>query len=491
VNGAVRMILALVAVVVLAWSSAKWTGARPAPETPALDAVGRVVEAPAPGLLGAGGAVGLLLLGSWMLGRLVKPLGLPMVTGYLIFGVLVGPAVLGLVTKQEIGYLTLINDLAVSLIALTAGGEIRISFLKKAWKRIVTVAAVEMVTVFVGVFALMLLVLPAVGIVERSQTAVLLTLAGVIATIATANSPAVVIAVITELRSRGPMSKLALTVTVCKDMGLVVLFTVALSLAVAAANRAEPAPETEQASAQVDSGAPAGADPAPAKKQDSIVKTLALHLGGSLVAGIVVGLVMSWYMHKIKAHVPLFVVFACFGIALLSEALHLEALLVAVVAGMLMENVWGELSEELFDHIEELSLPVYCVFFAVAGLKVNLESLADMWAWALAIVLVRGFLVWLGTWGGCRLSKTEPQVTRWGWTAFVPQAGVALALASIVEQSTKGFPFGEKLYDLLLALIAIHQLVGPMLFRLGLVRAGEVGAGSADEPGHGEEDEGH
>lgn len=484
-----RMIVALLAVIALAWLSARWTGAQPAPESPGLDAVGRAVEAPADGLLGAGAAVGVLLLGSWMLGRLVKPLGLPMVTGYLLFGVLVGPGVLGLVTKQEIGYLTLINDLAVSLIALTAGGEIRFSFLRQAWRRIVTVALVEVLAVFVGVFALMLFVLPAVGIIDRSQTALLLAVSGVVATIATANSPAVVIAVITELRSRGPMSRLALTVTVCKDMGLVVLFTVALSLAVAAATSAEPAPgpEAVQPAAQADGAPPAPADSASADERGSIVKTLALHLGGSLVAGIVVGLLMSWYMHAIKAHVPLFVVFACFGIALLSEALHLEALLVAVVAGMLMENVWGELSEALFDHIEELSLPVYCVFFAVAGLKVNLESLADMWVWALVIVLVRAGLVWLGTWGGCRLSRAEPAVTRWGWTAFVPQAGVALALASIVEQSTKGFPFADRLYDLLLALIAIHQLVGPMLFRLGLVRAGETGnsgAGEGESAGH-------
>jgi hypothetical protein len=56
---------------------------------------------------------------------------------------------------------------------------------------------------------------------------------------------------------------------------------------------------------------------------------------------------------------------------------------------------------------------------------------------------------------------------------LVSQGGVTLGLASLVASE---FPaWGATLYTLILALTAIHIIVGPVLFRASLARADEIG----------------
>lgn len=452
-----RLLVALGALVGFAWL------ARIAPsaglfEGHFIDQIGNVVEGPERGLMGAGASMGLLLLGGWLAGLIAAQFGIARVTGYLLFGVLVGPDVLGLVPTDEVKYLTLINDLAVALIALTAGGEIKLEFLRDSWKRIVSIASSVMLVIGAGIFVLVLLAAPRIGISEDRFSTVSIVVAALCATIATSNSPAIVIALIAELRARGPMTRIALSATVCKDMFLVVGFSIVMAVGASALT-------------------PAGDGNATGLL--GVALPLLMHLVGSVLVGAVVGVLMAAYMHWIRAHVPIFIVLACFGIALMSEALHLEALLVAVTAGMLMENVWEESSSALFEGLEELSLPVYCVFFAVAGIRVDLDAIGAMWQFALLAVLVRGACLWAGAGIGCRISGVEPGPARtWLWTAFVPQAGVSIALATIVNETFRDHAFGPILFNLLMAMIAVHELVGPVLMKIGLSKAGEVNAAS-------------
>lgn len=452
-----RPLLALVALVGFAWL-ARISPSAVLGEGEFIDQIGTAFNGPDAGLMGAGASMGLLLLGGWLSGLIASQLGVARVTGYLLFGVLVGPDVLGIVPPGEVRYLTLINDLAVALIALTAGGEIRLEFLRESWRRVVSIASSVMLTIGVGIFVLMLLIAPAIGISPGHFDTTTIVVAALCATYATSNSPAIVIALIAELRARGPMTKIALSATVCKDMFLVVVFSIVL--AVSASALSSSGQGGDEAAGLLDVAFP-----------------LVLHLVGSVVVGAVVGVLMAAYMHWVRAHVPIFIVLACFGIALMSEALHLEALLVAVTAGMLMENVWEKSSESLFEGLEELSLPVYCMFFAVAGIRVDLNAVGAMWEFALLAVVVRGVSLWGGTAIGCRISGVEAGPVRtWLWTAFVPQAGVSIALVTIINETFKDQAFGPILFNLIMAMIAVHELVGPVLMKIGLTKAGEVHA---------------
>ena len=449
----------------------------PSPGDGATDAFGLALEAAPSGVQGAAGATGLLLLGSWLFGLLVARLSLPKISGYLVFGAIVGPSALAIVSTDQLGQLRLINDLAISLIALTAGGEIRLRLVKKSLKVISLVTLIQVALIFSSVTALVYFGFELLGLEAIGDDRARLALAALVGTIASASSPAAAIAVISEMRAHGRMAQLSLSTAVSKDMLVVAMFAVVIALAAPSLRGvASEAPETPQGAAQVEAGADAGG-PADTGAAELTV-TIARELGGSALVGALIGAGLAWMVRAMRANLPVFVVLACFGISVLSEAAHLDALIVALVAGLMMENLFKSRTGEIFDTLEELSLPVYCMFFAVAGAKIDLAVLASLWPAALAIVLLRAGMIWGGTFAGARLAGERGPAATWLWTAFVSQAGVSLALASLVVTSFEEVDAVAQVYSLLLAAIAIHELVGPVLMKIGLTR-GDV---PSDEP---------
>jgi Kef-type K+ transport system membrane component KefB len=273
-------------------------------------------------------------------------------------------------------------------------------------------------------------------------------IAGVFGAIAVANSPTVTVAVIAENEADGPVTRTVLGVTIVKDVCVIVLFAVALAVAKEALGEG-------------------GATP--------LGWTLARELGGSVVVGILFGLGISAFLRFVARDTPVFVLVLCFAIARVSSILHVEPLLVALTAGVWVENFSSARGEALIKGIERVSLPVYALFFAVAGAKVNLATFAALWPLALMIAAVRAACVWTGTTIGARLSGVEPQVRRYAWLGFISQAGVTLALSTIVART---FPdWGPDAQAVIIAMIAIHELIGPIGFQYALRRAGEIGAG--------------
>jgi Kef-type K+ transport system membrane component KefB len=223
----------------------------------------------------------------------------------------------------------------------------------------------------------------------------------------------------------------------------------------------------------------AGADPVELgqPQKTSLPLYLLQHLGGSIVGGVVVGLLMSVYVRAGGGGMPIVLVLSAFGIALASEALGLETLLVGLTAGLLMANVYSERTHPLFETIEELSMPVYVLFFAVAGAKIEPAALGAVWPAMLMLVGARLTAIWASATAGAKLGGVEKPASDWIWTAFIPQAGVSLALAIVVrDRITEVSPeLADKVFGLLLASIACNELMGPVLLKFGFQRSGEIG----------------
>lgn len=473
------LVLAIAAVSGAAWVAGAVAGRHGAGEV--LDLLGNTFRIPDADLRGAATGAGLLLIGSWLVGKLLQSVRLPKITGFLIFGAVIGPygllALLSdgritIITKDQLGYLTLVNSLAISVIALTAGGEIRLSFIRKSLKAVLSVLTVQVAAVLAVAGAAGWYIVAQLAPEGSLTPAAHVMVALVIGSIATASSPAVVIAVINEMGAKGPFPQSVLAVTVCKDMALVVLFAILLAAASAALqdNGATANAAHDIVQVATETGGPATDAHGP-QHEESVVVHLIKALGGSLLAGVLAGVLLSIYAQRIGAHMAIVLTLACFGMALVSEALGLEALLVALTAGILLENVWGEKAEPVFDSLERLSLPVYCIFFAVAGAKVNLASLGEVWQLALILLAARAVAVWVGTLGGVALAGGDADQRKWLWTGFVSQAGVAVALAGILSSTLGDHPIAGDLFNVLLAVIALNELFGPMLLKLGLSRA--------------------
>lgn len=207
---------------------------------------------------------------------------------------------------------------------------------------------------------------------------------------------------------------------------------------------------------------------------------LATHLGGSVVAGAGLGLLLSLYVSRVGRRIGLFVFALLFTVAEAGIAIHLDPLLVGLTAGLVVENASPVDGSRVVRETEPATVPVFALFFGVIGAEVHLDHFVAMAGLAVTAAMMRATGFFVGTQVGGRLAGVEPLLVRRVPFGMIPQAGVALALADLLAGSSQ--PWAQGLAPLVFGTIVVNELVGPVLFRAALVRAGEVGGRPADEP---------
>jgi Kef-type K+ transport system membrane component KefB len=398
------------------------------------------------GAAGTALACGYLLLSAFLMGSLFKSLRLPRLTGYLATGIIVGPRVLGLVSEPMVSNLQIFNGVATALIALTAGVELDLRSMKPLLKSIswLTLVAIcgTVCLISIAVFLLQNR-LPFLHGLSTLQIAAVSVVLGVTMV---AQSPAVVVALQSEMSSDGPLTRTVLGVVVMSDLLVIVLFGVVSSIAKTFLGSHTDALHT------------AG--------------VLSWEVFGSISIGALVGIVIAIYLRYVKGSSALFVVAAAFLVAEVGQRIELDPLLVALAAGVFIRNVTAH-GKRLQDEIEASSLPVYVVFFAVTGAGVHIRELMVVGIPALILVTTRaaGF-IGLG-YAATRVAKADETVRKYVGFGLMPQAGLALALALLFVRT---FPaIGAEAAALVFGVVAINEMAAPVLYRFALVRSGEAG----------------
>jgi Kef-type K+ transport system membrane component KefB len=263
--------------------------------------------------------------------------------------------------------------------------------------------------------------------------------------VAVAKSPATTIAVITEEKARGVLTDTVLGVTVLKDVVILILIALLIPLSAAMVDPTQ--------------GFSPGA-----------VGEILLKIIGSLAVGVALGWFVTLYLTRIRAHRILFVLGVAFFSVYLGELLHLETILIAMSAGFFVQN-FSRQGRRLLHALESNSLPVYALFFAVAGAELDFTVLKTAWIIATAMILARIGALWLSTYAGAVLVGDPPVIRRSAWMGFLAQAGVTLGIANMIREN---FPiWGNSVASVIIAMIVVNQLVGPPAFRWAVIRAGE------------------
>jgi Kef-type K+ transport system membrane component KefB len=193
--------------------------------------------------------------------------------------------------------------------------------------------------------------------------------------------------------------------------------------------------------------------------------------------GIILGLAIILYLRITTSDLFLFAILATFFGLEISRLVHTEQLLTLLVAGFIAKNFSGRgRGMALRDGMERSAAPVFVVFFALAGAKIELPDLARLWPLVLPIALVRAGGIWTGTRLGARWAKLAPLESRSVWMGLISQAGVAIGLVSVASASYPAA--GGSMRTVLLTLIAMNETVGAILFRRSLQAAGEIGQGA-------------
>jgi Kef-type K+ transport system membrane component KefB len=397
-------------------------------------------------------ALGFAMLAAAVLGNVVERIGLPRLTGYLLFGLICGPYALRLITPTMASQLQLVNGLAVALIAFIAGMELNFARLVKRLAVFAAFGATMIVITFAGILLVIFATWPWLPIAPAATGAERLALALVLTTLVVSFSPTVTIAVITESRARGRLSELVLALVILGDLALILLFTLVMQFA-----------RTTTGGGVDDVG---------------LFVRLLWEIVGSLAFGALIGAVFALYLRAVGRELTIVLLAVCAVMTGTAQLLHFESLLVALSAGIVVENIAPPRGDALRDAVENGALPVLVVFFVAAGATLNLGALTVVGPVALALATMRGVWIRIASAIGARFTNLEPSLANHAWKGLISQAGVTLGLATIVAAE---FPtWGADMQVLMVALIGLHEVVGPILFRAALASAGEVGRFDSD-----------
>lgn len=392
-------------------------------------------------------AFGFLILGAYSVGELATTFRLPKIVGYLAAGLAVGPAALNFVSTPVMAQLSPVSDLAIALIAFLAGAELRVREVQERGTLLAKIMTAELGVAFVGIVTVVAVLHDLLPFLREAPMGEVIAFSVLFASVAVVHSPAVTMALLTESGARGVVARTTLGVVLLADVAVVLLFSGALAFARTLA---------------------------PPSGGEATVSQLVVfwEIGGAILVGALLGVIVALYLRFIRRELFIFAILVAFFGAEIASLLHVETLLTLLVAGFVAENAGGGAGEQLRHAMERAGAPVFVVFFALAGAKIMPSAVIQLWALVLPIVLVRVAGIWIGTRLGARWSRAEPDVARYTWMGLISQAGVAIALSNVVADA---YPErGEQLRTLFLAMIAINETLGPILFRLSLLRSGEA-----------------
>ena len=399
---------------------------------------------------------GFLILAAYTTGELAVSLKLPRIVGYLLAGAIFGPSVLNTVTADAVQRLAPVSSLAIALIAFLAGAELRWQEVRERGRTILRILASELGVTFLCILGLLLGLREYVPFLRDTPLPTTIAFGVLFASIAVVHSPAVTMALLSETKARGPVARTTLGVVLVSDVVVVLLFSGALALAQALVP-------------------PTGTD-APTIS----ALTVAWEIGGAVVVGAALGAVIALYLRFVRRELALFAILVTFFGSEIAALAHTETLLTLLTAGFVAENMSAEEHGAALRHaMERSAAPVFVVFFALAGADIALADVAAVWVLLVPIVLVRMFGIWAGSWLGARWAGVQRAEGRWVWMGLISQAGVAIGLARVVSEV---YPSrGSQLSALFLAVLAINQTLGPILFRVALDRSGELRAAEEGE----------
>ncbi len=387
-----------------------------------------------------------------MAGEGFARLNVPRLPVYLAVGALSGLAVKSLVETANVAF-PVVSAVALGVIGFIAGSHLVWRSIKPRIRaiasQVIGMTVVVPVVVGVAVFTL----LPSVPAEARLAAAIM---AG---TVMLALSPPEAIAVISESRSAGPFTKLVLGATVVMDVVVVSAFSMSLMVSKALVGDGGSASEVLM----------------------SVVAGLVL----AVLAGLLVGVLLRVIVARVRSAIVvgvLIVAISALAAWLAEYAMHMaqaglgieveiEALLVCMIAGLLVANL-SRTPERFAGVLESLAPWVYVVFFTLTGLGLHLEALIAAAVPAAVLWILRVAGLWAGSSAAMVVAKEPPVVRRVAWRAFVPQAGIALALASTiaVEFPTAGPAFST----LIIATVVLNEATGPFFLRSALRAVGET-----------------
>ncbi len=379
-------------------------------------------------------AVGIIVLAGLLAGKLAQRIKAPMVIGFLVIGVILGPSVLNVITIEMSEELELFKVTALGVIAYTIGSELN-------FKKITGILRSIFVITIIQVAATFLLIVASTYYLFNFPLPVALLLGA----IAPASAPASPLAVSREYGASGTFTTTLLGTVAFLDAVTITLFAL-ISAIVGVILRGE-------------------------QLTGTFLLEPSWEIGGSLVLGLLVGMLIVYCLRFLpqKPQALAFLV----GIILMNCAVanmwHLSPLLLNMATGVAVTNLSPP--KYALTAFEDIEIFLYAGFFFLAGADLRLEELGEVWIIVLGYIIIRGIGKVGGTFLGARIANAEDKVQKYLGFALFTKAGLSVGLAMMVQKS---FPeISEVVVAVVLGAVVVCEIIGPLATRFALISSGE------------------
>lgn len=403
-------------------------------------------------------SISISLFVALLLSRFAKLVKLPAVTAYLVAGIIVGPYCLGMLGFKGFGFVNMddvdsysvICDVALGFIAFSMGNEFRLSQLKKTGKQATIVGIFQAIVTTVVVDAAL------IALHFAMPDKLSLSVAVVLGAIASATAPAATLMVVRQYKAKGPLTDILLPVVALDDaVGLVVF---AISFGVAKALK----------SGHVD--------------VLSVVLEPIIEVVLSLLLGLVMGCLFTFFerfFHSNSKRLSMSVTFIFMTVAISMLKFEIagihcsfSSLLVCMMLGSVFCNIC-DFSEELMTRVEKWTAPLYIIFFVLSGAELQLAVFSDYAIVLIGVVYIisRSLGKYTGAFSSAKFAHCDNNIVKYLGVTLLPQAGVALGMA--IKSAELGSD-GIIIANITLFVVLIYELVGPMLTKIALLKAGDI-----------------
>ena len=390
--------------------------------------------------------------------RLAKKVKLPAVTAYLVAGVLIGPYILGALGIKGLGFVSLedvksygiISDVALGFIAFSIGNEFRLAQLKKIGKQ------ATIIGVFQAVFTTFVVDAVLVGLHFIIPDKITMPTAIVLGSVAAATAPAATLMVVRQYKAKGPVTDILLPIVALDDAVGLVVFAVSFGIAKALI------------SGRID--------------MISVLVEPIVEVVTSLLLGTVMGAIFTFFerfFHSRSKRLAMSVAFvmATVGLSQLEFSLFgvkvaFSSLLVCMMLGTVFCNMC-DFSENLMDRLDRWTAPLFILFFVISGAEFELAIFKDITIVLIGLVYIVSRCVgkYFGALISSKATKCNDNIVKYLGITLFPQAGVALGMA-IKSETLPGV--GAIIANITLFAVLVYELIGPMLTKISLLKAGEI-----------------
>jgi len=404
----------------------------------------------------------IALFAGLMLSRVAKLLKLPAVTAYLVAGILIGPALLGKLgvlwgipglgfTNIESPAFKLISDVALGFIAFSIGNEFRLSQLKSTGKQATVIG------IFQAVVTTLIVDGALIGLHFILGDKFPLPAAIILGAIASATAPAATLMVVRQYKAKGPLTDILLPIVALDDAVGLVLFSISFGVAKALL-------------------------PGQEVSVISIIVEPLVEVVISLLLGFIMGQLFTFFerfFHSNTRRLAMSVTFVLLTVALSMIEFEIfgihvafSSLLVCMMLGTVFCNEC-DFSEELMDRVDKWTAPLFVLFFVISGAELDFSVFKTPVIILVGVVyiLFRSLGKYSGAFVSAKAVKCEPNIVKYLGITLLPQAGVALGMA--IKAEALG-DVGRIVANITLFAVLIYEIVGPMLTKISLLKAGEI-----------------